>query len=74
MYTPIVTFPTGAADPELPPGTVRDLPRRARYCLARRRAHRWILNAETDTLTGVMQWTEYEAIAMGTEALQMEVA
>ena len=73
MDTPIVTTPTGVADPG-------DRQALCATChaicdrLARVRTHRWILNAETDTLTGVMQWTEYEAIAMGTEASRMEVA
>jgi hypothetical protein len=37
-------------------------------------AHEWTLNAATNTISGVLKWSEYEAIAMGTETLRMEVA
>ncbi len=37
-------------------------------------AHQWSFNPATNTVSGVMKWTEYEAIAMGTETLCAEVA
>lgn len=37
-------------------------------------AHRWTVNHATNTVCGTMRWTEYEAIAMGAEALNREVA
>jgi hypothetical protein len=37
-------------------------------------AHQWSYNPETNTVSGVMKWTDYEAIAMGTETLCTEVA
>lgn len=37
-------------------------------------AHHWTLNRATNTLSGVIQWTEHEAIAQGTEALAIVVA
>lgn len=42
--------------------------------LAGVRAHRWTLNERTDTLSGTVQWTDYEAIAEGSETLRMHVA
>ncbi len=38
------------------------------------RAHRWEVNPATGVLTGVVKWSDAEAIAMGTEALRLEVA
>ena len=37
-------------------------------------AHEWSVNHRTNTISGVMKWSEYEMIAMGTEALSMVVA
>lgn len=42
--------------------------------LAGVQAHQWSFNPVTNTVTGIVKWTEYEAIAMGTETLQTEVA
>ena len=38
------------------------------------RATEWSINPATDTVCGLMRWSEYEAIAMGTETLCREVA
>jgi hypothetical protein len=37
-------------------------------------AHQWSYNLVTNTVSGMMKWTEPEAIAMGTESLCTEVA
>lgn len=37
-------------------------------------AHQWSHNPTTNTVSGLMKWTEYEAIALGTETLCTEVA
>ena len=42
--------------------------------LAGVQAYQWSYNPETNTVSGVMRWTDYEAIAMGTETLCTEVA
>lgn len=42
--------------------------------LAGVQAHHWSVNHATNTVCGMMKWTEHEAIAMGTETLRMEVA
>lgn len=34
----------------------------------------WSINPATETVCGLMRWSDYEAIAMGTEALCREVA
>ncbi len=43
-------------------------------CLAGVRAHEWRVSRATNTLRGIMRWTEYEMIAIGTEARVMLVA
>jgi hypothetical protein len=42
--------------------------------LAGVQAYQWTYNPATNTVSGVMKWTDYEAIAMGTETLCTEVA
>lgn len=42
--------------------------------LAGVQAHHWTVNHTTNTVCGTMKWTDYEAIAMGTESLSREVA
>lgn len=42
--------------------------------LAGVRAHEWSVNPATGTVSGMMKWSDAEAIAMGTESLRMEVA
>ncbi len=37
-------------------------------------ATEWSLNPATDTVCGMVRWSAYEAIAMGTESLCREVA
>lgn len=37
-------------------------------------ATEWSINPATETVCGMMRWSDYEAIAMGTESLCREVA
>lgn len=41
--------------------------------LAGVQAHHWTVNDATNTVCGTMKWTDYEAIATGTETLSREV-
>lgn len=42
--------------------------------LAGVQAHEWSVNRATGTVSGMMKWSDAEAIAIGTESLRMEVA
>ena len=73
MYTQIITIPTEQASRDEQQTLCEEC---AAVCarLTGVQAHQWVVNQATNTVCGVMKWTDCEAIAMGTESLRMEVA